>query len=272
MIPIQVFLFIMISIIPFVGLAHGELDERIDAVTEELKQSPNSITLLLKRAKLYHQHDEHMRAIRDYEKAENLGGSQKIILQGYAEAWLQLEQPEFGLESINQLIVLAPDYHRAYQIKAQLFMSQQKYQEAIPEYRKTIDLTREKHTPLYHDLITAYDSIGTHEAKVANILIIQEALHELGSLITLEHKMIDLLSETQQYDAAIAKLTEVISYSNRKERHYLKRAKLYMRLNNPTLAQRDLLNSLASIEALAIRTRQSRSMIALKTEIENLQN
>ncbi len=272
MIPFQVIFYILIFALPFAGMAHGELDERIEAVTQELEQQPDNTDLLLKRAKLYFQHGDHMKSIRDYEKAETLGGPQGIILQGYAEAWLKLGQPEFGLESISQLITLAPDYNKAYQIQAQLYMSQREYHKAIAAYRKTLDMTIEKHTPLYHDLIAAYDSIGTHEAKTASIDIVREALSELGSLITMEQKLIDLLIDTQQFDAAIAQLTEVISAANRKERHYLRRAKLYQKLNKIELAQKDLINSLVSIETLPIRIRQSKKMNELKAEIEKLQN
>jgi len=270
--PLQVFYILILSLVPFLGMSHGDLDERIKATTAALELTPNDATLLLKRAKLFYQHGEYMRSIRDYEKAEIHQGSIKIILQGYAQAWLKVGQNDFALESIDSLISLAPTYHKAHDIKAEILMNQKRYQEAAKSYRRTIDLTIEKQTPLYHNLVSAYDSIGTATANYNSIEVIKEALSELGPITTMQVKLVDLLMEVNMYEEAILNQSEIIASSNRKERQYLKRAKIYFELQDEESAQKDLLSSIENIKSLPIRIRKSKKMNELMSEIEKLQN
>jgi len=252
-------------------MSHGDLDERIKASTKELELKPNNIELLLKRAKLFYQHDEFMRSIRDYEKAEDLGGNIKIILEGYAVAWLKKGQYDFALESIDSLLVLSPEYHKAHDTKAEILMKNGAYEDAALSYRRMIELSHEKQTPLYHNLISAYDSIGTTAAHLKSIHVIEEALKELGTIKAMQIKLVELLIKTNQISDALAIQTVIIQTSNRKERAYLKRAYIHLGLEDSESAQKDLLSSIESIELLPFRIQQMKKMKELKAEIEKLQ-
>ena len=54
------------------SFAHGDLDERILEVTEEIKASQDSAYLYFKRGKLYFQHEEYEKSIADLKEDLNV--------------------------------------------------------------------------------------------------------------------------------------------------------------------------------------------------------
>src|ERR1043165_4598850 len=52
--------------------AHGDLHERIEAVTQKILTNPSDPDFLLQRADLHRQHEEFDAALTDLEKAEQL--------------------------------------------------------------------------------------------------------------------------------------------------------------------------------------------------------
>ena len=53
--------------------AHGDLHERILKVTEEIKKNSDSAFLYFKRGKLFYQHNDFKRSLKDLKRSDKLG-------------------------------------------------------------------------------------------------------------------------------------------------------------------------------------------------------
>lgn len=262
----------------FIGqiFSHGDLGERIIAVSNEIKIAPDSAYLYVKRSKLYFQHEEYKRSIKDLDKSKILGYNsieQKLL---FAEVNLNLNAFEITLSYCEEILTNDPKNVRAIKVKAQTYLEQGQFQKSALAFEDVIHYSREKFPENYIDASRAWELLNDNLSYHRATEIVREGINKLGELISLYNRLIELAVKEKDYSAAIETQCIVIKLSPRKESAYYKLSELYLlndnrekalvnlnlakqhynnlpaRLQN-TLYMNELIENIQSKEALLIR-------------------
>lgn len=252
------------------AFAHGDLDVRIEKASEAIEENPESDSLYIIRGTLFYQHEEYLKSIRDFEKAEELAGPNEVVYMSYAKSWFALKNYDFALENIDSTIHLNEENAVAYRLKAQVLMETKQFQEAAQNYLLSLQHTDKKITESYLEPAIALDSVGSPEAFSESIQLLQEGVKELGNLILFKKLIVDQSVKSGNIDQALAVQTDIIDSANRKERHYLDRAKIYKAFNQDKKAQEDIQSALIAISSLPQRYLRSKPIDKLRAELLEL--
>jgi len=103
--------------------AHGDLHERIQECTEQLKKDPNNLALYMKRGKLYLEHEEYDNCLKDIKRCREGNFSDKNWLIYEARAHKALENYEAGLTSISEFLSTDQKHVRALRIRGNILLS-----------------------------------------------------------------------------------------------------------------------------------------------------
>jgi tetratricopeptide (TPR) repeat protein len=226
----------------FIGysFAHGDLHERIVEVTKEIKVAPDSIYLYLKRGKLYYQHESYQKSINDLNTSKNLGYNsveQKLL---FAKAYFKLEDYKTSLSYSDNILFVDPENVHAHKIKAQTLLKLGKFYDSAESFEAVINYATQSFPQNYIDASMAWELLQNDEGNVRANSIIEKGIENLGDLISLYNRLIDLSIKQENYDFAIAKQYRVISLSPRKETAYYKLSELYLLNENPKKALENL--------------------------------
>jgi len=252
------------------GWSHGDLDIRIAEVTSEIDANPELDTLYIKRGTLYFQHEDYLKSIRDFEKVEELSGPSTIVYMSYAKAWHKLEELNFALESVNQVLKLDPDNSASYRLRGRIFLDMKEFERAASDSDHALINSTKHITEHYTEYVQALDSIHTPEAKKKAIVVLQNGMEDLGELPVFIDKMVDLYVDLGDYTNAIKTTTLLLDKATRKERILFKRAQLYYSNNELEKSKQDILSARKEIDDLPARYAHSTPMNALKLELDTL--
>ena len=97
--------------------------------------------------------------------------------------------------------------------------------------------------------------------------VIENGIRDLGPLLTFYRRLVELCMLVGDYDNAIDWQTEIIDRSERKERAYLERAKIFLTAKDPENARSDLQSARDAIEKLPPRIRSQKNILELEEEI-----
>ncbi len=213
--------------------AHGDLEKRIIKVTKEIQVSSDSAYLYFKRGKLFFQHDEFKKSIKDLNKSKNLGYQtveQKLL---FAKGYFGLKVYKRTLSICEEILIDDSQNVRAVKVKAQTYFVQGNYYESALAYENLIQNTKQAFPENYIDASHAYELVDNEEGMQKATAIIHKGIENLGELISLYNRLIELSIKQCDYNSAIATQQQIINLSPRKESAYYKLSELYS-LNNDT--------------------------------------
>lgn len=119
--------------------AHGDLHERIQKVTKQIKKHPDSAFLYVKRGKLYLQHESYKKSIDDLRKSKNLGyiSIEQNLL--FVKTYLQLEHYDKALNHTDVILQLSPQNVRAYKLKGDIYFRLKEFEESAKCFQEVIN-------------------------------------------------------------------------------------------------------------------------------------
>src|SRR2546428_1170647 len=102
--------FVVFLLIERVAIAHGDLHERIAALSEQIADAPGNARLYLQRAELHRQHEDWTAALADCDKAAELdpGITDVDLLRG--RTLLECGQPREALPVLERFLIKFPDH------------------------------------------------------------------------------------------------------------------------------------------------------------------
>lgn len=251
---------------------HGDLDERIAKVTRQIERDSDNGALYLERAKLYFQHEDYVLSKGDLQQAHQLSTHSPEWHFLMARVMHVLSEQDSALWHIT-LYLDDPNHTQhinAINLKADVLYDQGEYMQAAGCYAQGLALNP---TPDPEDVVktaNAYLQVNSKDASIKAILVLQNAKEKLGDLFVIDKILVSAYEMREDYDSAIAVLTDVMSRSRRKEAFYVQRARLYSLQGNPWLSTLDLDNALREIENLRGAIRNSDATRALMTQINEM--
>ncbi|MEN9359294.1 MAG: hypothetical protein RL095_829 [Verrucomicrobiota bacterium] len=216
---------ILFAILPVPLLAHGDLHDRIDAITEKLAAAPNQPALLLERSDLHFQHEEYDQALRDLLLAERLDPKAAAFPLLRARAYIPAGFPRLGIEELRPLVAAQPKHGQAWLMLAQAQLATKQMKEAALSYDQAVATLDRVEPQIILEQCRAW--AGSKGGEATALLRIESALKSLGAEIpALVDAHIDLLVLNGKLDAACASLDRQAARLNRKDAVLLKKAEL----------------------------------------------
>ena len=252
-----------------ISFAHGDLDERIAAVSTEIEASPDSSFLFFKRAKLYYEHEDFSLAIEDLDAAAKLGHEGLVSNLYYAKSYKGLEKYKQSIKYLDKILAQEPEYVRALKIKAEIYSIQEKYSASAALYQKVITHSIKTIPENYIQTSNAWLKADTEESFQNSIKVLEQGLSDLGNIYTLQHELKTAYLSKKKYKNALVIQETIIEQSARKERPYFEAGNICLSMEDPIQAKAYFTLALEAIQALHPKHRRLRVTKDLKKQIES---
>lgn len=249
------------------GKKLAEPESRLEKQTREILQAPDNPSLYLKRAEQHVQEKHWDQAIRDYDKAAELGAKNKELHLDRAETFLKAGKPASAIEASRLFSKAYPDDPRGPVVRARALMRQGKPSEAVAEYTAGLERGYEPAPDLYLERMEAQKKSGK-STPATRLEGIDEGLRKLGPVLTLQLKAIDLELELGRAESALARIDTILAQSERKEAWLERRADVLMLLKRTEEARAAREQALAAVKALPPGPRKSPETRALQARLE----
>ena len=154
-------------------------------------RNADSVRVLLAAGRVSEASSQWNKALRDYQRIEDLEPRNVDLQQRLGLVYERLEEPDEALAALRKAQELDPQYYRSYQLMGEFYGRQGRYQEAAEQFEKTVALA-----PGFFD---GYSSLGAMlielgrfpeaEDALRKSLSIREtflALNNLGALMSLQ--------------------------------------------------------------------------------------
>lgn len=247
-----------------IASAHGDLHERIKAVTLEIQQMPDSAFLYYKRGVLYSQHEEYQNAFDDLLNAKALGYEDYKLTYSLAATLWAMESPEEGLDYIDHLLVDHPSHVKSHRLRGLILFDLKQYEAAGIAFDQVIQLANATLPENYLEAAHAWERMGDLDQAIARL---ESGLEELGNIPSLESQVIALHLRSGDFNSVLYYQNQKLKDARRKEFVYFDRAATFIEMENYALAKADLSLALKAIDQLSPRTKNLSSTRRLIKEI-----
>jgi predicted Zn-dependent protease len=244
---------------------HGDLHERIEAVTALIAQSPQQGALYLERAGLHAAHEEYEAAAADYERAESLNADPLLVWLGRGKVHLATGRAKEARDTLDQLLAREPRHVEALVTRARARAALRDAGGAAADFTAAIAASARPEPEYFLERAAALASSVPPDWEAA-IQGLDEGLAKLGpGIATLQLAAIDLETKAGRLDAAIARLDRARAGAARQETWLVRRGDLLAMANRPTEAAAAYQAALAAIANLPPRARNTRAITELES-------
>jgi len=209
-----------------VVLAHGDLDKRIQKVTEEIRLNRDSAGLYFNRARLYFQHEEYLNCLSDLHKAQGLGYDNVLQQLLFAKANYQLKNYVAALWYVEKILSNNSSHVLALKIKARICFDQKEFRKSALAFEEVLDHCIRSFPENYLDASRAWEYLHTQEGQERSIAILESGIQKLGPVPSLYQKLRDLAISYQDFNRALVVQKAIVDHSPRKETAYYQIAKI----------------------------------------------
>lgn len=265
------FFFFIIGVVSSV-FAHGDLDERILLTTNEIKKDPDSAFLYFKRGKLFFQHNEYKKSLKDLKKSKSLhfeDGEQTLL---FARNYFRLEKYKKTLHYADEILEKDAKNVLAIKIKAQALLKLRKYEKSALAFEDVINFTNKTFPENYIDASESWDELNTDYGNEKAMAIVEKGIGQLGELISLYDRLIELSLKQKNYKRAVDYQLHVLTLFPRKERAYYKLCELYILDENYEKASESLKLAKQHFDKLPLRIQNTSFMKELLEGIQSKEN
>jgi tetratricopeptide (TPR) repeat protein len=259
--------FALCLIVPTAAFAHGDLHERITAVTTEIRDQPNNAVLYLKRGELHGMHEEWAQAEADFDKAEKLDA--KLINVSLARSRVLLARKRFkdAQAEVERYLSAQPKHSAALIIRAQAQAGQKQFAKAAETWAQVIETADRSDVEPYYERARALVAVGSDQTDAA-LKTLDEGLAKLGKVPALGLYAIQLEVARKRYDAALNRLDDMIPKTGRKETWLELRGDILASAGRKDESQKTYAKALEELQALPTRVRSTKASIGLEERLK----
>jgi len=253
---------VSILLVPSFARAHEGLHEQIAAITAKIKRDPKNASLYLQRGELHRLHRDWTLAEADYDRAQRLQPSLKIVDLARGKMFLESGKLQRARLPLDRFLSQQPDHYEALITRARVFAKLGARDDAAKDFTKALAISAEPEPELYLERaqVLAADELRIEEALRG----LDEGIDKLGPLVTLQLAAIDLELRHKNYDAALNRLGLIAAQSQRKEAWLVRRGEILKLAGRDEEARASFNAALAAIASLPAAHRQSRAVTALE--------
>ena len=252
--------------------SHGDVHERIKALSEEIKANPDSVALYLVRGEMYHAHQLYKKAIKDFKTCKRKGLKSNRVYLSLAKSYHERGKSRKALRQLKRILNKEPQYVRALRLQGNILLDEGNFCAARVPLEEVIEILKDRQVENYLELAAAHQDCTDSGSKGKAILVLEKGIADLGPLLILFERLKNIALQQQDYKTAIEQQDAIIKYSIRKEKPYFERALLYTEISETEKAQNDLKTSQSLVRKLPIRFQQMESIQKLQRQIVKTMN
>lgn len=259
---------ILASLLAIAGSAwgHGDVHERIEALTAEIAKSPAQGALYLRRAGLHSEHEDWQAAAADYDRAESHHADLVAVRLGRAKLQLATGHPADACATLDPLLERDPRHVDALITRARAKAALRETDGAVDDFTAGIaaSVRPEPEHYLERAAVLAETTPPRWEEAIRGL---DEGLRRLGTgVVTLQLAAIDLESRAGRLDEALARIDRAATTAPRQESWLIRRGDLLARARRPAEARAAYEQALAAIAGLPPRIRSTRAITNLEEQ------
>ena len=215
---------ICIALLPSVAPAHEGLHEQIAAITAKIKRDPKNASLYLQRGELHRLHRDWTRAAADYDRAERLQPSLKIVELARGKMLFESGRFKSAKLTLDRFLSQQPGHYGALLTRARVLAKLRDRNAAAKDYTAALALSSPPEPELYHERANVLAGDEHHIDEALRGL--DEGIRRLGPVVTLQLAAIDLELRRKNYDAALARLDQITAQAERKQPWLARRSEI----------------------------------------------
>lgn len=247
---------------------HGDLHERILKISKEIKKNPDSANLYFKRSKLYFQHEDYKKSLKDLIKSSSLGFNTIEQQLHFSRTYLKLKDYKVSIEYAQKILEKKANHVMAIKLIAENLYQLGDFEAAAMAYEEVINYSKDKLPENYVDTSVAWESLSNRKGYLNAEKIIKKGIKDLGNIISLYNRLRELALNQADYSKAISVQNEIIELVPRKEFSYYKLYELHQLNNDETSALHSLTQSKICINKLPQRSQNTSFIKELKKNIK----
>ena len=249
--------------------AHEGIHEQIVAVTQQIQREPRNAQLYLMRGELHRLHRDWQAARADFERVAQLDATLREVEFSRGRLWLDAGQPRRAVAAFTRFLAAHPTHAEAFILRARAHVQRKQHRAAAQDYTRAIArLPRAK--PDYY--LERADALTHAGQRLAALRSLDAAIAQLGSLVTLQLKAIELETQLKRWDAALARIDLIAAQTPRQETWLVKRAALLHQAHRTAAARVAYVQAAQALAALPPAQRNTQAMDELAAQIQAAQS
>jgi tetratricopeptide (TPR) repeat protein len=248
------------------ALAHGPGAEVIKEITEQLAEQGDSVLLYVKRAHIYQDNQHWQEAMADFNKAAQLEPENAEF--DLARAQLCYDATEFvrSLDFINLYLLRHENTATASLIAAQSYRALKQYQQAAEFYELALHgHSVQDGTPSPEWYVEYADTLVKTGDKQQALQVLEQGIEQLGAISVFQVEAAELEVYLGLYDAALKRIDQLLSQSQRKDIWLSRRADILSSAGREKEAQQTYEQAYAALQNLPERLQN----LQVSRELEN---
>ncbi len=253
-------------ILPPELIAHGALHERIDILSESVRESPDDASLYWQRGELYRNHGEAALAEADFRRALVIDPALDVVYLGLAVLHLENGDPQAALQDLSYVALAEAGNGEGLKIRGRAHAALENYEQAVKDYDRALAVDPAPRPDDFLERARFASMVHPGGVRLARQGL-DEAIDRLGPLVTLTMKAIDFDLKLGDVDRALLRIEIVMPQFDRKETLLVKRGNILALAGRIHEAQAAYTDALDAIDSISSSRRGSDSYRELQSRI-----
>lgn len=251
---------------------HGDIHERIEALTAQIKAYPDSTELYVARGELYLLHGDQKEAREDFNFCLKKERKTDRVFLGLSKTLFAENLPDSSLYFVDLALALNGTNPACLEWKGFVLRSMNSYCLSADTYEYLLSITVNPSPSLFIEAAESRMECKELFSEEMAVSVIQSGLYRLGRLHVLETALVDVYLHYNRVTEALQFQTEMIDQWQMKAVPYYKRAKTYISIKNYAAAKNDLNAALKILDQLPYYKTNTSAMKSLRVDIISLLN
>ena len=252
----------------FSARAHGDMHAQIVETTKQIERDPGNAQLYFNRGEFHRAHRDWDLAQADYDRAIALNPQLSVVDFARGSLYLEAGWPQSAKVALDRFLKKTTNHVEGLVARARTLVKLEQPLAAAGDFTRAIDLGTESRPDLYIERAQALTAEDKPDPEAA-LRGLEEGIKKLGPLITFQLYAIDLEIKQKRFDAALARLDEVMAKSPRKESWLARRGEILLQAGRAGEAREAFEAALKAIAALPAARRQVPAMVDLEKRLRS---
>ena len=247
--------------------AHGETSIRIATLSRKISTATTNVAeLYLSRGELHREHRDWAAAEADYAQAGKLKPDLLAVVICRANLLADMDRLAEAEAAFTKVLNQRPEEGDAFIGRARVLLKLNRRLEAIADYQRGIANLSVPDVNCYLELAKAL--VEEHRSPEA-LLCLDEGVKRLGSVISLHEQALQLELASNDLEASLRRVDEILKVAPRKEAWLARRGDILLLSGRTAEAQLTFKAALRAIDALPPVLQKSPSVLQLVDRIRS---
>jgi tetratricopeptide (TPR) repeat protein len=246
-----------------VAWSHGNVEERIDALTVRIGAHPDDASLWAERGALQVLDENWTQAEIDFEEARTIDPAVPGVDLPLGNTWLHLGDYPRVVAAMTAVIARQPTNADAYLLRARALVAMGESGDAAPDFTQVIALSKTPIPRTFRERADALEASGDRDAAAWSL---REGIERLGPAVTMVEPLIELEERRGEFAAALALIDNLPDGLQESPKWRIRRAATLARAGRGEDAKVAYAEALHAIRALPASRRAQPAMVDLEAE------